>query len=320
MPRRTRLQTIKDVAVIVFCLVGLLYMVSMGADRISQVLNRPLAKPKPKAAPAAGAPAEKSAAPAGKAAEAEGKDAEDEGIPTKSELTDLFSGASAFALIMFSLLLALAAIIGWQSLRHDVEMVKTAAEEVLEKAAIASSDNVARVSDLASSVETTNKKFEEELRGRVDAVMGTLIGTLHSVPTEADQSETDQAYLAEAIHHAKQGYERLKKLPGNGKYVALNSLVYYSTLLRLPRRAELLEQAQDLRDIGRKYQDRSTVAPYLITYARAMLVYSSDRAEIEEALGTIQDVLGMGGITKLSEREALFIKDSLSTKLAALPA
>ncbi len=320
MPRRTRLQKTKDVSVIVFCLVGLLYMVVDGGDRISQILNRPLAKPEPKAAPAAGAAAQESAAPAGKDVKAERQESKAEDIPTKSELTDLFSGASAFALIMFSLLLALAAIVGWQSLRHDVEVIKLAAEEVLEKAESTNKDNVARVSVLGSSMETMTTKLEEELRGRVDAVMGTLVGTVHSVPTKEDQSETDQAYLAEAIRHAKQGYQRLKKLPGNSQYVALNSLVYYTTLLKLPKTKELMKQARDLRDIGRQYQDRPSAAPYLITYARAMSVYSLDRAELEDAMGTIQDVLMMEGITKLSEREALFIRDSLSTKLAGLPA
>lgn len=296
MAKKSQMQTAKDWLTILFLLVGLVYFVAGSANHLSEVFSRPLDKGQTGPAP--------------------------------SEITTLFNGASSLALIMFSLLLGFAAIVGWQSLRHDVETIKEKAEDLLDKTEKVNSDNVKRVTDLESSMtkrvtdlesnmKEKNKQIEEEIRGRADAVTGNLIGTLHSVPTNDYQSDADQAYLAEAVHHAQRGYERLKELPGNGKYMALNNLVYYSCLLRLQsKRKELIEQARELRDVGRKYKARPSVAPYLMTYARVMLVYGSDRNDWQEALGTIREVLDMG-LTKLSRREAEYIEASLQGKLAA---
>lgn len=331
MAKKSRLQTFKDWLVVIFCLFGLIFFVIASADHISNVRSRQLSKPK--TATNTGGAA-KPITPAG--AEA----ASGQAGPTDNELATLFSGASSLALIMFSLLLALAAIVGWQSLRHDVETVKDKAEAILEETEKAKRMSVKRtkrigtsvrkrvnriqddmtkqVVDLASSMEKKYAEIEKEIRGRADAVTGNLIGTLHSVPTAEYQSEDDQAYLMEAVHHAQHGFEGLKDLPGNGKYMALNNLVYYTCLLRQQgNREETLSQAKTLRDIGKQYKDRPYAAPYLMTYARVMLVYGTERDELLEALGMIQGVLDMG-ITKLSRREAEFIERSLLQRLAQL--
>jgi hypothetical protein len=311
---KSRMQTVKDWLVIAFCLTGLIFMVVVGAYLLNRILSTPLHKPKPAAtvvAPAAAAIKEP---------------AENEDKPTRSDLVDLFSGASSLALIMFSLLLALAAIIGWQSLRHDVETVKERAERILEetekakrismkrvrrlRAAIAK-----RVTELETRMETKHNQIEEELRGRVMSVMGTAIGTLHSDPTKDFQSEEDEAYLLEAIYHSKQGYAKLSKLPGDKKYQPLQNLVYYSALLRVEAgREDLLKWAHELREVGKraKFPD-----PYLVAYTRAVLVFSSDRAEVQDALGVIREVLEMN-LTKLAKKEAEHIEASLSAKLSGI--
>ncbi|HKI03971.1 MAG TPA: hypothetical protein VKK31_18465 [Thermoanaerobaculia bacterium] len=276
--------------------------------------------------------------------------------PAAGDLATLFSGASSLALILFSLLLAFAAIIGWQSLKSDVDQVKIKAEAVLTETVKASAENQKRSADLESSMTTRlanlerstteriagleatqtakfagldadikektrqleqkTHQLEEEIRGRVHSVMGNMIGTLHTDPTIDEQSPENQDYLAEAVYFSTKGYERLKALPGNGKYVALNNLVYFSTLLRTQaRRADLLRQARELLAVGREFEHLPYSTPYLMTYARTILVYGSDRDEIQEARGTVQEILAKGGLPNRLEREARYIETSLSAKL-----
>jgi hypothetical protein len=145
--------------------------------------------------------------------------------------------------------------------------------------------------------------------------MGATIGNLHAKVDLDVQSDEDQTHLAEAVHHAQRGYERLKELPGNGKYMALNSIVYFSCLLRSQSKRDLLlTQGRELRDIGRKYEQLVYSAPYLLTFCRVALVYSSDLNELEQALGIAQDVLEARH-TRLQEKEATYLVASLSAKI-----
>jgi hypothetical protein len=313
------MQTAKDWLVVVFCLSGLIFFVFASADHISQLLSRPISPAK--AGPAANEAAKATPEPT----------ASTQGRPTENDLATLFSGASSLALIMFSLLLAFAAIIGWQSLRHDVETVKDRAETILEETQKTNKLSIRRaqrlqirlerrVTKLEGEMKTRNDEIEKELRGRVTAVMGLVIGTLHSDPTAKVQKEEDEPYLLEAIYHSSEAYEKLGQLPGNSKYHALNNLVYYSCLLGVKSgQDKLIEQGRDLRDIGRKYRGLAA-APYLVTYARTVLAFSSDEDQIRDALGTIQQVRSMAGLSKLAEREAQVVEGSLSEKLTSLAA
>src|SRR4051794_14982985 len=103
MAKKSRVQTAKDWLVIGFCLFGLVFFVFASADHLSKLRSRPITKQR--AAPTAGEIAKSnSASPAAPANTQAG--------PTDNDLATLFSGASSLALIMFSLLLAFAAIIG----------------------------------------------------------------------------------------------------------------------------------------------------------------------------------------------------------------
>ncbi|MEA2564030.1 MAG: hypothetical protein QOH06_5534 [Acidobacteriota bacterium] len=333
MARKSKTQRAKDWLVIAFCLSGLLFFVFASADYISQLLSRPISEAK--ASPAADEAAKVKP-------ESNAKDAGTQGRPTDNELAALFSGASSLALIMFSLLLAFAAIIGWQSLRHEVETVKDRAETILEqtektnrlsikraqrlqnrlerRATTLEGNLETRVTTLEGNMKTRNDEIEKELRGRVTAVMGLAIGTLHSDPATKSQKEEDEPYLSEAIYHSREAYEKLEKLPGNSQYHALNNLVYYSCLLGVKSgQDKLLEQGRDLREIGRKYRGLAAV-PYLVTYTRTVLAFSSDKDQIRDALGTIQEVRSMAGLSKLAEREAQFVEGSLSEKLSSFDA
>jgi hypothetical protein len=319
MARKSKTQRAKDWLVIAFCLSGLIFFVFASADHISQLLSRPISE-------ATASPAADETGKAKSESIAEG--AGTQGRPTNNELATLFSGASSLALIMFSLLLAFAAIIGWQSLRHEVETVKDRAETILEQTEKTNRLSIkraqrlqnrleGRVTTLEGNMKTRNDEIEKELRGRVTAVMGLVIGTLHSDPATKTQKEEDEPYLSEAIYHSREAYEKLEKLPGNSKYHALNNLVYYSCLLGVKSgQDKLLEQGRELRDIGGRYRGLAAV-PYLVTYTRTVLAFSSDEDEIRDALGTIQEVRSIAGLSKLAEREAQFVEGSLSEKLSS---
>jgi hypothetical protein len=237
---------------------------------------------------------------------------------TVGDLAAIFFGASSLALIIFSLVVAVAALIQWQALKNDVQRVTEAAEATLAKVVGATQQNEERVKSLEVKMQESFKAVDTELRGRVDAVNGAMIGTLHSDPASPTQEEDDKAYISEAIHHCQRGYDRLKELPGNGKFMALNSLVYFSCLLgSQSKRDLLLEQGRQLRDVGRQHEHLPYAAPYLMSFCRVALVYSSDRDEIEQALAIGRNLLDTN-LTNLQKKEATHLVASLATKLGGL--
>ncbi len=238
--------------------------------------------------------------------------------PSLSDLATVFFGASSLALIIFSLLVAVAALIQWQSVETKVQRLTEAAEAALARVDQATQDNENRVSSLEERMKKKLGALEAELRGRVDAVMGTMIGNLNSNPTSPVQREEDKDYISEAIHYAQRGFDRLKELDGNGKYMALNSLVYYSCLLGSNAKSDLLlEQGKVLRDVGRKYEHLPYAAPYLLSFCRVELVYGTDLADLKQALAIAQGLLEMK-LTPLIRKEAAYLVASLTEKLTGL--
>ena len=224
--------------------------------------------------------------------------------PSSSDLATIFFGASSLALIIFSLLLAAAAIIEWQSLKADVKNVTDAAEKSLE-----------RVRNLEEKVRGRLNSLEQEIRGRVDSVMGLMFGTLHSDPLKLEQQEEKKDYIAEAVYFCQNGYNKLKDLEGYGKYMALNNLVFFSCLLgREAKRDLYLEQARELRDVGRKFD----AAAYLLTYCRAALTYATEPAALKEALATAEELTLEAKPTNLQKLEAAFYAASLRAKIRKL--
>jgi len=356
MVEKTPTQTAKDRLVIATWLTGLVFLVVLIAYLLSLILLGPHAEPKP--GPAAGAqvasaqppatqpsPVQPASVQAGSAPAQEGGAApsatpvEADRKPNRSDLIDLFSGASSLALIMFSLLLALAAIIGWQSLRLDVEAIKAKAEGVLETTATSivesartKSDLISKVTEIESGLRSTiagmeatvaalqaelkdkTEKAGRESRGRVDAVMGAMIGILHSKPYQDAVNPEERDFLVEAIQHIKAGYKRLKDLEGKGKYMAMNNLAYFTCLLGDKAAAdEMLEFGRELLREGRENEHQSSGVPYLLTYCRIVLVYNSNREAIDQAIAIARKLAG--GLTKLQKREADYLVASLLSKL-----
>jgi hypothetical protein len=216
--------------------------------------------------------------------------------PSLGDLATIFFGASSLALIIFSLLLAVAAIIEWQSLKTDIRKQIEAAEAAEKRVA----------------------RMEKDLRGRSLTIMGLMMGTLHSDPLAEKQNPKEKDYLAEALYYCQKGYNALKDLDGNGKYMALNNILHYSCLLDLESRSDiLLAQAKEIRDLGEKYEDSQYISPYLMTYCRVALTFETDLEELKKARAKADSVLEMN-LTSLQRKEAAMIAASLAKKLARL--
>jgi hypothetical protein len=277
MPNKSRIQTAKDWLTVLFLGAGFICLVLVAANMLSIVLSRPVVS--------------------GHIA------------MTEAELTTILFGASSTGLILFSLLLAGAAIIDWRSLKREIETA-------LERATEATRANDERVRSLETIVASRLLEIETELRGRVDAVMGAMIGTLHSKPDADLQDEEALDYISEAIYHIRAGYDRLKGSDVKGKYMALNNLVYFSCMMRAKEdQDETLQHGRELLEVGRQNRHLAYASPYLLTYCRVILVYSSNRDEIEQA-AAIATNLQEKGLTKLQRREANYLVASLTSKLA----
>ena len=213
----------------------------------------------------------------------------------------------------------------WRSLKAEVKSASASVETLLANTTQATENNEKRVKELATNVKTRTDAIEKEMRdrtdgiemeirGRTNAVMGAMIGTLHSRPYRDPQDEEEKDWIAEAIHHIRSGYEILRKLEGRGKYMALNNLVYFTCLLGdKADRDEMLTYGREMLRVGRQ-SGPSYAAPYLMTYCRVALVYSSDRAELEQAKAIAQK-LEETAFTKLQKREATFLVASLTKSL-----
>jgi hypothetical protein len=101
--------------------------------------------------------------------------------------------------------------------------------------------------------------------------------------------------------------------------MALNNLVYFSSLLQVnSRRTLLLKQARELKRMTDEKEDSAFLGPYLLTFCRAIWAFSSDHGELKEALGVAQDLSEDTRLTSFQRREAQHLKTSLRKKLAGL--
>jgi len=231
-------------------------------------------------------------------------------LPGLGDFAALLFGASSVALIIFSLLLAIAAIFEWQSLKADIQK-EIKASEAAQK----------QIKVLEVETQKTVSKLEKELEGRVYTVMGMVIGTLHSGPTVQTLTDEDRDYLEMAIYVCQKAYIILKDIEGStAKYPALNNIVDFSCLLGLDlERDRLLAQGRELRDVGMQYEaDSPHAVPYLLTYCKVVWTYGSNLEELRQALRIAQGLQGKN-LTNLQKREAAKFAASLADRIATFP-
>jgi hypothetical protein len=209
-----------------------------------------------------------------------------------SDLSAVISGTGTIALSIFSILIAVAAIYGINSLDRKVR----------EVARVLTKEQIART--------------EKELRGRSFAILGYLIGE-NSVKPDLSGS-TDKERLKEAIYYSDRGYNILKETNLPAEYMALNNLLGYSCALQAeekqnPRR--LLKEAKRLLDAAEDHADSPGATNLLLTYARTIYIFCDDKSEISKA----RELLSTIDETHLNSKEradAERVRDLLGKKLA----
>jgi len=279
--------------------------------------------------------------------------------PDWNNLANTFSAASSLALIIISIIVALAALVQWPSLKADVRKeieASQAAQKVTRRAMIIiqkrmeklSGEMRQRVEKLEQNTAQVVGKLEEATQGKVEAlaadvqkqfdalmrtiderteqtvkefrarattIMGFMIGTLHSDSLKEVQEPEDRDYLAEAVYLCQKGYDDLKEVKGEGKYMALNNLVYFSTLLGLADNPEiLLEQA---REIKHYVAQAKHAPPYTLTFCRAVARYGTDLNELKEAL-FLADQISTSDVTATIRTEALDVVASVRKRIEKL--
>jgi hypothetical protein len=191
------------------------------------------------------------------------------------DLATILFGAGSVALFIFSILVGIVAIVGWQAVEGKInEAVETATNERL---AI----------------------LENEMRGRGFAILGYVIGENSVLPDFSAPSNEER--LTEAIFFCEQGYDRLKNTGVPTEFMALNNLLTYSCVLRdKSRRGYLLDGARRLRAAAEDHDSPNL----LLTYAKTILEFSQEQEEVKEACSVLADVQSNPRLNEKQKREA----------------
>jgi hypothetical protein len=226
-----------------------------------------------------------------------------EGVPplTKTnslaDIATLAFGTSGVALAVFSLLVGGAAIAGWQQLKQGV---RNEVEEAMQERIV---------------------NLEKELRARVLASIGMVLGLFYARMDPEQNLDTQKLreeradYLAEVVQHCLSAYKMFKELPGTGKYMALNNLVYFASIQgEMSTRSFILEKARELRTVA----EERNFWEGLLTYCLAVLQFSSDLVEVGGAQSLASELAGKRELTDRQKREAATTATSLANKLLHL--
>jgi hypothetical protein len=209
-------------------------------------------------------------------------------LPVMGEFATLLFGSASLALFIFSILIGLIGLIGYQTIRKGVRK------------------------DIQTATYGRIDTLEEELRGRVLTVIGFMIGSLRSDPLKLKQGDESKGFLSEAVWYCQKGYDTLKNSKAKGQSMALNNLVYYTSLYGEGfNREQLLAQAKALKLVGQKYKS----PPSLLTYCRVVLQSGSNPEDLRDAHTVATAVLRMD-LTQRQRNEATFYVASLADRLS----
>jgi hypothetical protein len=195
--------------------------------------------------------------------------------------TTINLGALAITVGLLTVVIGGIAVIGWDKL-----------EKIIRR-------------DVEDSLRGRIDLLEIQLRGRAYAVLGYLEARVSAKPAELRASDPD--LLDEALWYCQKSYDLLKQVGGPPMLMALNNLVYYSCVRGdKPQGRQLLEQARLLRNAGDEYGSPTL----LLTYCRAVVEYSKDKADIAAAREIAKSLL-VPEISPVQQREARLYLTSL---------
>ena len=210
-------------------------------------------------------------------------------LPEMGEFATLLFSSASLALFIFSTLIGVIGIIGYQTIRKWVRR------------------------DIQAATHGRIDMLEQEVRGRVLTLIGFMIGSLRSNPLQLTQDDESKSFLSEAVWYCEKGYGILKESKAQGRNMALNNLVYYTSLYGEGfKYDELLAQARELKSTGQRYRSASS----LLTYCRVVLQCSSNSEELRDAHAIATATLRMD-LTERQNKEATFYVASLADKLSA---
>ncbi len=156
--------------------------------------------------------------------------------------------------------------------------------------------------------EVTAVKALTELEGRLFSGLGYVLGEASMKPGSSLEP-IDRDRLEQAVSLCEKGYKILQNTGGAVEYMALNNLVYYSVILGEGTKHDaLLAQARELIDVGLKHES----ANLMLTACRALLQFSSDQDEREEAMGILREIKEWDATTNREQKEAELLLDHFS--------
>jgi hypothetical protein len=218
----------------------------------------------------------------------------------KLDLANVFTvlfGASSIALFILSLLVALVAIIGWQSLKDHIKQ--------------GVSEEVAGVKE---EMKKTTESLENEVRGRVWTVLAYDMAQASLDPETLEPSNRQK--LEDAVRMFETASQYLQHLSESTRIMGLNNILYYSCALGLRgQEHRFLKQARTLRDLGQEHKSINLQ----LTACRVFLQYSTDSRERKEAVRLLEAILSQENISSADKKEAqAYLKKNwpLSSELA----
>jgi hypothetical protein len=171
----------------------------------------------------------------------------------------------------------------------------------LEMLGNTSSDPQSASQRISVSSESVDERFLR-LEGKMLTWIGLVMGQA-SVDSTNSLRVLDEAKLAEAVSWCERGYEMLRKIGGPSEFMALNNLVFYSSVLgNKARRHFLLEKARILQREGEVHNSLNL----LLTACYAVLKFEDDPHEKAEAFETLRGIQHSYKATDQEKREASF--------------
>lgn len=189
-------------------------------------------------------------------------------LPECGDLATLLFGASSIALFIFSILMALVALIGWSEIQSRLKRV----------------DNL-----------------ENQLNGRVLSTLGHLLGEMSVDRETFDVKDKERERLDEAITHCQNAYEILQGHGEKLEFMALNNLIYCLSLANESGRSDfLLEEARRTNKVAQKHRSNNLI----LTSSRAILQLSSDKEEKSRVRTSLRSIQESSLATSSQKREA----------------
>lgn len=202
------------------------------------------------------------------------------------DLSTVLFGSASIALFILSLFVGFLAIFGWQTLQNSV---KSQVETVTKR----------EIETVKRDTEERIKYLENELEGRVYSILGFVIGEISFDSGTFEANDKDR--LSDAIENSRRARNLLKGTGRPSEYLALNNLVFYSSLVGdKSMRGHVMADARLLKDAGQEHHNRNL----LLTYCRAVIEFGTDRAEIEDAQTISQAIAENPRSSEREKREA----------------